>query len=87
MCRLAKAVSSLPEGWPMAICLGVVATLALTAGVSMPLVFAVLIAGFLVDVAKDWLVHHYRVCGCRRHDTAARATASRGGGTRTREDR
>lgn len=87
MRRLAKAVSSLPEGWPMAICLGVVATIALTTGVSMPLVFAVLVAGLLVDVAKDWLVHRYRVCGCRRHDTAARATATRGGGAGVGEDR
>lgn len=87
MRRLARAVGALPEGWPMAICLGVVATIALTAGVSMPLVFAVLVAGLLVDVAKDWLVHRYRVCGCRRHDTAARATASHGGSTGTGEDR
>lgn len=87
MRRLAGAVAFLPEGWPMAVCLGVVATMALSAGVAARLVFAVLVAGFVVDVAKDWLVHRYRVCGCRREGTVGRAVASGGGGAGVREDR
>lgn len=59
MHRLVTVLSYLPERWPVAVCLGVLATLALKAGVPALLVFAPLVAAFLVDVATDWLLRRY----------------------------